>query len=336
MTWTRFDPKARTHPKAIKAGNDASSFWQWAILWANENETGGFLDDAILHTVPPTPIAPRRAKELAEKCVSAAIKPGGAGLFERVENGYQIHDFHDYQPPVDQDEKKTWLSEVRSSAGKKGASKRWQNANGKPPLGSVLPLAKPLAKQDGKDGNCYPSRAGARRNPDPGSEIGSGSGSDARATLREIAPDSPAESGYDLAWRVWSELWAGRYGEAYQRTTDTGAKGDDRTMQRIGALALELGERAEAILRQKLGLYLASQSPWLICHRHPPRTFETDWNSFGNAPPSKLARVCVESDEREPTDEERAARRKEMDDRAEWAAKERERRAAHEQTLGAK
>jgi hypothetical protein len=122
-----------------------------------------------------------------------------------------------------------------------------------------------------------------------------------RAELDTGQPVQP-ESGYDLAWRVWRELWAARYGEPFQRTVDSGPKGDDRTLQRVGALALEHGDRAEAVLRLKLEQYFANDKPWLVRNRHPTRTFETDWNQYGNAPPAEqLATDDNDDDEHEPT-----------------------------------
>jgi hypothetical protein len=168
VTWTRKDSKSRVHAKCAKAGNDGASFWHWAIEYSNDNGTDGFLDEGILHKIFPNEIPKKKAKELAEKCVAASIKPGGAGLLERVEGGYLIHDFADYQPPSNEELKKQWLSEKRSEAGRRGASKRWQKPDDPPMANDGLPLA----KEDDNDGNGESPRAGARR-----TGIGDGSGS---------------------------------------------------------------------------------------------------------------------------------------------------------------
>jgi len=95
-----FEDAAVHHPKASKAGNEAAAFWHWAIMWSNANGTNGYLDEAILFRIPPVPILPKKAKQLAERCVDASIKPGGAGLFERADGGgYWIHDFDKYYAP---------------------------------------------------------------------------------------------------------------------------------------------------------------------------------------------------------------------------------------------
>lgn len=145
-------------------------------------------------------------------------------------------------------------------------------------------------------------------------------------------PPSQTETGYDLAWRIWRELWAARYGETYQRTVDTGTKGDDRVLQRVGALALEHGDRAEAVLRLKLGQYFANDNPWLLRNRHPTRVFESDWNKYGNAAPAELT---VEDDDDHDDDDTNGAltpeqitqRHRQLDERAAKSKVAREERA---------
>lgn len=153
MTWSRFDESASVHAKCVLAGNDAASFWQWAVQWCNRNHTDGYIDGRLLHTVQPVPIAKELAKVLAELCVEAVIKPGGVGLMERAEDGaYIIHDFHDFQPPADEDLKSDWLSRKRSEAGRKGAEARWQkemaNRSGKT---MPSPLRARASDRDGTD-----------------------------------------------------------------------------------------------------------------------------------------------------------------------------------------
>jgi hypothetical protein len=136
---------------------------------------------------------------------------------------------------------------------------------------------------------------------------------DARAPARE--------SPYDLAWRVWTELWPGRWGEPYVRGTDTGPKGDDRKMQAIGAKAATSGARAEAELRSRLALFFADGSAWLVANRHPVRAFEADWNKYGSAAPPDPAALAAGDDDcdgipqRKPTPEEVAERARWMDAR---------------------
>lgn len=163
MTSSHFAPDARDHAKCVKAGNDAAAFWMWAIQWSRKHRTQGFLDESNLFKIPPVPITVKRAKQLAEQCVAASIKPGGAGLFERAEGGYLVHDFESFYAAdgdvSDAEWEKERLSEVRRAIGREGASKRWQKpiANDGKPDGNangnqgVLPLA--------TDSVCDASRA---------------------------------------------------------------------------------------------------------------------------------------------------------------------------------
>lgn len=192
MTWGRFEAHARAHAKCRKAGNEAASFWVWAILWSIDNKTDGYLDGSLLGDVMPNAIANEKAKVLADQCANAAIKPGGVGLFERADNGaFIVHDFHHFQPPSDEELREEWnaltLSEKRRLAGQKGAAARWQ---------------KEVAKLDSKtDDNPSRARASDRIGGDRvGSEAleGSPEGRDSATipkfeTVREAASRGYAE-----------------------------------------------------------------------------------------------------------------------------------------------
>jgi hypothetical protein len=257
MTWVKFDRAARAHGKCVKAGNDAAAFWAFAIQWSVANQTDGFLDAELLHTITPVPIAKNEAKRLADVCVASSVRPGGAGLFERADGGYVIHDFGDYQPPADIDEKREWLSRARSDAGHRGGVRSGEARRSK---NEAIASSKTQAKHaEPRYGTVVCT-----------TEASSSEASDARAT----------ESGYSLARRVWSELWAARYGEPYAYAPDTGPRGDDRVLQRLGALA-----GTGATMRARVAAYLADAGTagWLTGQRHPLRLLERDWNKYGQA-----------------------------------------------------
>jgi hypothetical protein len=147
---------------------------------------------------------------------------------------------------------------------------------------------------------------------------------------RERNRDSP----YDLAWRVWTELWPGRWGEAYVRGTDTGPLGDDRKMQAIGAKAATHGAKAEAELRSRLARFFADGGAWLVANHHPVRAFEADWNKYGNAAPPAPEALTDDDDELPPpppapekTAEQCAERARWMDAQNAQRKIDRERRA---------
>lgn len=92
--WSRIDDKLRTHPKVYQAGAIlgengrvlAIGFFVMALSWSNEHLTDGYLSDAAIEGLTSDALnAKRMAKAL-----------NSAGLFERNENGYYIHDFADW------------------------------------------------------------------------------------------------------------------------------------------------------------------------------------------------------------------------------------------------
>lgn len=284
MTWTRFEAKARAHAKCVKAGNAAASFWAWAVMWSADNGTDGYLDGSLLGSVLPVPIANAEAKALADLCVGATIKPGGSGLFELAEGGYIIHDFHQFQPPADEDQKQAWLHEVRSKAGKKGAQARWQSDS----------------KLDSKT-NGEPSRARApdRIGPD---RIGMDPESDRKVGARRPDETIPAErvernwpsgeTGYDLALRIWDELWSAKYHGEYHHTVHTGPKSEAAALQKLGGLALARANGSphdpETFVRHWVRAYLKDPDAWPSDNRHPIRGLESRLNKYGDPKKPKV------------------------------------------------
>lgn len=117
MTWSRFDDAARTHPKAVKAGNEAWGFWAAAVMYCNQYGTDGVIGESALTTILPVPISRRRARLLAERLCDVglfytATKSDGnseqtaqksAGNSEQIpqkseEICYVIHDFLEWNP----------------------------------------------------------------------------------------------------------------------------------------------------------------------------------------------------------------------------------------------
>src|SRR5207249_1420107 len=65
----------------------ALGFYTAAILYANKHLTNGYLDDAVIEGFPHVDHPLNVADALTK-----------AGLFERENGGFRIHDFHDYHP----------------------------------------------------------------------------------------------------------------------------------------------------------------------------------------------------------------------------------------------
>jgi len=256
VNWTRFDSNARAHAKLAKVGNDAASWWAFAVMWSNQNGTDGYLDGKELGKVLPCHIANDLATTYAEACVAAIIKPGGKGLLERADGGYQIHDFEQFQPPADEEEKRAWLSEKRRQAGKLGALARWQN-DSKPGGKPTRARASDRSGSDRKEGG-----AGGEKNLTNGAHSG------------------------ELAARVWDELWSAKYGRAYAHSKGEGPKSERASLERLELLSIERAAGAphppEAFLRHWVRRCLKDTDPWLVENSHPIRGLEPRINKYGD------------------------------------------------------
>jgi hypothetical protein len=90
MAWVRIDDLAPDHPKLLKAGLAATGFWLRALAYCSRQLTDGFV--------------PNEAAELMGKGQGAKLAQRlvEVGLWDRAEGGYQVHDYHDYQPSREQ------------------------------------------------------------------------------------------------------------------------------------------------------------------------------------------------------------------------------------------
>lgn len=80
----------RSNRKLIKAGPEACWLWVVAIDYSRCELLDGFVPEDVV----PLLAKFKDAAKLAERLVDA-------GLFERVDGGYQIHDFHDFNDSAD-------------------------------------------------------------------------------------------------------------------------------------------------------------------------------------------------------------------------------------------
>lgn len=100
MSWGRNDDNMLEHLKwkmledDPRMWADAVALWSAARDYANRASTDGFIPESCLRTV--TPMDKKRAKAVADALVAAKPPGYAAGLWERVEGGYQIHDFLKY------------------------------------------------------------------------------------------------------------------------------------------------------------------------------------------------------------------------------------------------
>jgi hypothetical protein len=107
MGWVKLDDRAREHRKMIAAGAEACWLWVCGLMYANSQpQKDGIIPAAAVKILFPFQKPSRSIRVLVE-----------VGLWEKVENGYRIHDYHDYQPNAEQAAE---LSRKRQKAGQKG------------------------------------------------------------------------------------------------------------------------------------------------------------------------------------------------------------------------
>ncbi len=268
MTWVKLDDCANEHQKQVDAGAEACWLWACGLMYCNrqKNRTGFIPSEQVrgLYVRFSVRVAGNLAADLVR-----------VGLWEKAEGGFLVHDYHVYQPGQE-------LSAIRSEAGKKGGVRSGEtrrNKHGPPEANGFKATAKHLLLSDEATASARARRTGS----------GSGSGSDLGGVQ-----GGATESGYDLARKVWQELWQARYREGYSFSVDTGVRGEDRVLQRLGAMALEHGTRAETELRRRIAAYLANNADWLTRNRHPLKTFEQDWNQYGAAMTAEEATPVVD------------------------------------------
>lgn len=85
--WSRVDDNIPHHPKFIKAGAIASWLWVCGNCYCNRYLTDGFISHDVLTTLGNIPKVTKHATTLVL-----------TGLWEAVDGGYLVHDFHDHNP----------------------------------------------------------------------------------------------------------------------------------------------------------------------------------------------------------------------------------------------
>lgn len=109
MTWFRVDDRFDEHAKVESLEGDANawaraiSVWTMVGVHCSRNSTDGHISTARLKRLTPFGA---RAEAIAEDLVRA-------GLFEKTDTGYLMHDFLDWNPSADDVEKDRELARIR-------------------------------------------------------------------------------------------------------------------------------------------------------------------------------------------------------------------------------
>lgn len=109
MPWVKLDDGFPFNRKAIIAGKDGRALYVTALCWTSGQLTDGHIDDAAVPMLAAV-------SEVADAQATAAHLVD-AGLWERVPGGYEIHDYHDYNPSSGEVRA---MREARAQAGRRG------------------------------------------------------------------------------------------------------------------------------------------------------------------------------------------------------------------------
>jgi hypothetical protein len=105
MAWIRLDDQIAHHPKFVKVGPVAAWLWVCGHSYCARYLTDGYIPQAALMTLG------------VSKPDAAVEKLVWAGLWEAADDGWRIHDYHDYQPTRETVEH---TRQVRREAGRIG------------------------------------------------------------------------------------------------------------------------------------------------------------------------------------------------------------------------
>ena len=147
--WVRVDDHVPHHPKFTKAGAVASWLWVCGNCHCNKYLTDGFIEEAALRTLGRIPNVRVQAARLIL-----------VGLWERVEGGYRVHDYHDHNPRADQIKAKREQDRLR----KRLQSEDISTTPPRVPIVEKKPIPLPETFQTESDWNPERSRA---RDPIP-------------------------------------------------------------------------------------------------------------------------------------------------------------------------
>ena len=114
MSWVKLDDQFFSHPKILDLPKDAKLLYLAALTHSACQLTDGVITPGALRVVAATVDV---AKEEAEMLCAA-------GLWEKCETGWLIHDYHDYQPTR---ESALAIKLARSEAGSRGGAKSAQS-----------------------------------------------------------------------------------------------------------------------------------------------------------------------------------------------------------------
>lgn len=102
MPWGRLDDQANGNPKLLALSDPAYRMWACALIYCQAQLTDGFVPEHAIHTFGVR----ARNKEAVADELCRALAPGKGPLWAKVEGGYQLHDYLDWNDSREEVESK--------------------------------------------------------------------------------------------------------------------------------------------------------------------------------------------------------------------------------------
>lgn len=154
--WLKLDDNFHSHPKVLAAGRDARDLYVAGLAYAAKHLTDGVIPEGAVAT-----LAVMAGAEVDGPAAAARLVE--VGLWEEGAGGYQVHDYHDYNPSG---------AEVRERLAHRSAGGKARAAFARR-LAGRFTAAEPPADDQQAAGECWTSSAPAGppaprgRDPDP-------------------------------------------------------------------------------------------------------------------------------------------------------------------------
>jgi hypothetical protein len=182
--WVRLDDGFYDHPKARAVGKDGRELYIAGLCRVAQILSDGFIPDHDLPLVAAK--AEVRPKPTATRLVTA-------GLWEKVDGGWLVHDYHDYNPTAEAEREKR---RKRAEAGRKGGlrsrpgTRNGQAAAEANASANAPPNAEATAQTEGKP--SAQATAEAKSNPVPVFPLGNTTGQQQQTAVDGRARGSAA------------------------------------------------------------------------------------------------------------------------------------------------
>jgi DnaD/phage-associated family protein len=115
MAWAKIDDRFFSHPKVRNAGAMPTLLYLASLTYSNEHLTEGFISDNVLPL-----IAVLAFQDVANVWQNASTLLD-VSLWEKVEGGYKIHDYHEYNATKAEVQA---TRQAKAEAGRKGGFKK--------------------------------------------------------------------------------------------------------------------------------------------------------------------------------------------------------------------